>query len=84
VLKGWCIVNHVCQEITDYVRACEHLLCKEGALTEDERGLLEYYVKELSREFLGGRRLYDTLKAGRHPETAREDLQPSSSVNRLS
>jgi hypothetical protein len=53
-------------------------------LTEDERGLLEYYVKQLSREFLAGSRLYKTLKAGRHHEPAREDLQTSSSVNRLS
>jgi len=77
-------MNPVCTEITDYVRACEQLLAREGMLTEDERGLLEYYVKQLSREFLAGSRLYKTLKAGRHHEPAREDLQTSSSVNRLS
>jgi hypothetical protein len=45
-------MNHVCQEIAAYTRACERLLSREEALTEDERSLLEYYVKELSREFL--------------------------------
>jgi hypothetical protein len=40
------------QEFLAYTRACEHLLCLGGTLTDDERGLLEYYVKELSREFL--------------------------------
>jgi hypothetical protein len=45
-------MNHVCQEIATYSRACERLLSKEGVLTEDERSLLEYYVNELSREFL--------------------------------
>ena len=45
-------MNHVCREIAVYTRACEGLLSKEGALTEDERSLLEYYVNEVSREFL--------------------------------
>ena len=45
-------MNHVCVEIATYCRACEELLSKEGTLTEDERGLLEYYVNELSRELL--------------------------------
>lgn len=44
-------MTHICEEITAYTRACERLLSKEGTLTEDERSLLEYYVKELSREF---------------------------------
>ena len=44
-------MNHVCREIAAYCRACEGLLSKEGALTEDERSLLEYYLNELSREF---------------------------------
>ena len=45
-------MSHVCHEIAAYTRACERLLSKEGTLNEDERNLLEYYVKELSREFL--------------------------------
>jgi hypothetical protein len=45
-------VTHLCEEIAAYARACERLLSKEGLLTEDERSLLEYYVHELSREFL--------------------------------
>jgi hypothetical protein len=44
-------MNHICQEIAAYTRACEGLLSKEGAFTEDERSLLEYYLNELSREF---------------------------------
>jgi hypothetical protein len=44
-------MNQVCPEITTFSRACERLLSKEGALTEDERSLLEYYLNELSREF---------------------------------
>ena len=52
-------MNHVCREVTNYARACEHLLCKEEGLTEDERGLLEYYLKELSRKFIEGSKLYD-------------------------
>ena len=45
-------MSHVCQEIAAYTRACERLLSKEGTLNEDERNLLDYYVRELSREFL--------------------------------
>jgi hypothetical protein len=45
-------MNHVCQEIAVYSRACERLLSKEAPLTDDERSLLEYYLNELSREFL--------------------------------
>ena len=45
-------MNHVCQEIAVLSRACERLLSKEGSLTDDERSLLEYYVNELSWEFL--------------------------------
>jgi hypothetical protein len=48
-------MNHVCREIAAYTRACECLLSKEGALTEDERSLLEYYVNELSRQFLSAK-----------------------------
>ena len=74
-------MNHVCREITDYVRACEHLLCKEGTLTDDERGLLEYYVKELSRELLGSSsQVYSTLERGKEAGA----VQKSSSVNRVS
>jgi len=45
-------MNYVCQELTAFTRACERLLSKEGPLNEDERSLLEYYVNDLSREFL--------------------------------
>ena len=45
-------MKQVCREVTDYIRSCEHLLCKQEPLTDDERGLLEYYVKELSQSFL--------------------------------
>lgn len=45
-------MNHVCEEIAAYSRACERLLSREGLLTEDEKSLLEYYVNELSREYL--------------------------------
>jgi hypothetical protein len=81
VLKGWCIVNHVCREVTDYVRSCEHLLSKNETLTEDERGLLEYYVKELSRQFLSDSQMY---QRGGEPGMVRQDFQKSSSLNRLS
>ena len=39
-------------EILDCTRACERLLSTEITLTAEERDLLEYYVKELSRELL--------------------------------
>ena len=45
-------MNHVCREIAAFSRSSESLLSKEGALTEDERSLLEYYINELSREYL--------------------------------
>lgn len=45
-------MNHVCREIAMYVRSCEGLLSRERVLTQDERSLLEYYMKELSRELL--------------------------------
>ena len=48
-------MSHVCQEIAAYTHACERLLSKEGTLNEDERNLLDYYVRELSREFLSDR-----------------------------
>jgi hypothetical protein len=46
----------VCKEIAAYSRACEHLLSREEMLTEDERSLVEYYVNELSREYLSDKR----------------------------
>ena len=47
--------DQVCQEIAAYIRASERLLSREEKLTEDERSLLEYYVNELSREFLSSK-----------------------------
>lgn len=52
VLKGWWTVKNLRPEVLAFTRACEHLLSTEVTLTEEERNLLEYYVKELSREFL--------------------------------
>jgi hypothetical protein len=51
-LKGWCIMSPIRQELTAFTRACERLLSQEGSLNEDERSLLEYYVNDLSRQFL--------------------------------
>ena len=39
-------------EVLAFTRACEHLLSIEMTVTEEERILLDYYVNELSREFL--------------------------------
>ena len=59
-------MSQVCEEIAAYIRACERLLSKDGSFTEDERGLLEYYVNELSRELLSDKptvRLRETKTA---------------------
>jgi hypothetical protein len=40
------------REILAYTRACEQLLSVDLKLSDDERSLLEYYLNELSREFL--------------------------------
>ena len=40
------------REIQAYTRACEHLLSLGEQLTDEERDLLEYYLNELSREYL--------------------------------
>jgi hypothetical protein len=61
----------VCQEITAFSRACERLLSKEGMLTDDERGLLEYYMTELSREFFSDK---PTVRV-----RYRESIAPSAS-----
>jgi hypothetical protein len=45
-------MNDVCQEIAAFTRASERLLAKQATLTENERDLLEYYLNDLSREFL--------------------------------
>jgi len=76
LLKGWCIVNPVCREVTDYVRSCERLLTKQETLTDDERGLLEYYVKELSRELLSDK---PTMWSSQNEST----VAPTSATNRL-
>ena len=54
-LKGWWTVLNLRPELLDFTRACERLLTKEVALTEDERDLLEYYVNDMAREFLRDR-----------------------------
>jgi hypothetical protein len=66
-------MNQVCREIALYVRSCEGLLSREGVLTEDERSLLEYYMKELSRELLADkpavrRRYNEKARVERFPE----------------
>jgi hypothetical protein len=40
------------REVLAYTRACEQLLSVDLKLSDDERSLLEYYLNELSREFL--------------------------------
>ena len=45
-------MNHVRQEVASYTRVSERLLSQEGALTDDERSLVEFYVNELSVTFL--------------------------------
>ena len=67
-------MNHVCREIAVYTRACEGLLSKEGALTEDERSLLEYYVNELSREFLSAKPMV------RHGDAETASIQRASAI----
>lgn len=39
-------------EVLAFTRACEHLLSTEVTVTEEERHLIDYYLKEMSREFL--------------------------------
>jgi hypothetical protein len=39
-------------ELLTFTRACEHLLSIEFTLTDEERTLLAYYVREVSKEFL--------------------------------
>jgi hypothetical protein len=45
-------MTQLSQQILVYSRACEHLLSTEITLNDDERSLVEYYVKEISREFI--------------------------------
>jgi hypothetical protein len=45
-------VKNLRPEVLAFTRACEHSLSIEMTVTEDERILLDYYVNELSREFL--------------------------------
>jgi hypothetical protein len=66
-------MNHVCREIAMYVRSCEALLSRERVLTEDERSLLEYYMKELSGELLADKQTVrqhynETVRVERFPE----------------
>ena len=67
-------MNHICIEVAAYTRACEQLLSKEGTLTEDERGLIEYYVNELSRELLSDK---PTVRV-RYKETVRVEGAPEA------
>ena len=39
-------------ELLAFTRACENLLAKEVTLTEDERDLIEFYVKDMARAYL--------------------------------
>ena len=40
------------QEVLAFNRTYEHLLSKKPTLTDDERSLVEYYVNDLSQEFM--------------------------------
>ena len=40
------------EEVGAWTNWCEYLLTTELTLTEDERGLLDYYVKEVTRKLL--------------------------------
>ena len=42
----------ICDELLAYTRGCERLLSYGSTLTEEERSLLEYYIKELSCRFM--------------------------------
>ena len=58
-------------ELLAFTRACERLLTKEVTLTEDERDLLEYYVKDLAREFLSNRSIVSNLPQTMEREASR-------------
>jgi hypothetical protein len=45
-------MTQLSQGIRAFGRACEHLLSTEITLNDDERSLVEYYVKEVSRKFV--------------------------------
>jgi hypothetical protein len=45
-------MTQLSQQSLVYSRACEHLLSTEITLNDDERNLVEYYVKEVSRKFI--------------------------------
>jgi hypothetical protein len=45
-------MEQIRKELIAYSRACEHLLSIEPTLSEEEHRLLEYYIEELSKEFL--------------------------------
>jgi hypothetical protein len=45
-------MEQIRRELLDYSRACEHLLSLQHPLSDDERSLLSYYVRELSQQFL--------------------------------
>ena len=38
-------------DLLAFTRACERLLSRQVTLTEEERDLLDYYLKEMSHEF---------------------------------
>ena len=70
-------MNHVCREIASFSRSSESLLSKEGTLTEDERSLLEYYINELSREYLSD----NSMVRLRYNENA--PVKPASALSYL-
>jgi hypothetical protein len=47
-------------EILAFTRACEHLLSTQVTVTEEERNLLDYYIKEMSREFFSDEPIVST------------------------
>jgi hypothetical protein len=40
------------QEVLAFTRACEHLLSRKPTLTNDERSLVEYYINDVTHEFM--------------------------------
>ncbi len=70
-------MKQLSQVIRAYSRACEYLLSTEITLNDDEKGLVAYYVKEVSRKFVSAalneqKRLHNNaIQAGPVHETSR-------------
>lgn len=60
---------HIREEVFAYVHACEIFLSTELKLTDNERHLLEFYMSEVSRNFLPPAPVADTIPAVKEPST---------------